>query len=240
MLNNRCQTKCLPMRIAFVRLIVALLIAGGPAVARAALFASWSGSDIINESTGVAYPFTLSSTRNSITSISVAFTISGGYNGDLYAYLSHDAGFSVLLNRVGRTAVNTDGFSTPGFVVTLSTSASGDIHNYESLSPIYNGNGQITGTWAADGRDVLPDAAYDTTPRTAGLDTFNTLNPNGDWTIYFFDASPGGVSTLESWSVNVSADVNAVPEPVNAALGVCGGIFTTAALFRMLRRKTGA
>src|SRR5215210_9531372 len=38
---------------------------------------------------------------NQITSISFTFTTTGGWNGDLYAYLSHGDGFGVLLNRVG-------------------------------------------------------------------------------------------------------------------------------------------
>ena len=76
----------------------------------------------------------------------MTLNIAGGYNGDLYAYLSHGAGFAVLLNRVGRTSVNTDGYSTPGFAVTLVGHAAADVHSYESLSPTYNANGQLTGT----------------------------------------------------------------------------------------------
>ena len=37
-----------------------------------------------------------------ITNVSVTLDLSGGWNGDLYAYLVHDSGFAVLLNRVGR------------------------------------------------------------------------------------------------------------------------------------------
>src|SRR5262245_16570093 len=38
-----------------------------------------------------------------ISSITVDLDISGQFNGDLYGYLQHDAGFSVLLNSAGRT-----------------------------------------------------------------------------------------------------------------------------------------
>ena len=32
----------------------------------------------------------------------MTLNLSGGWNGDLYAYLVHNSGFAVLLNRVGR------------------------------------------------------------------------------------------------------------------------------------------
>ena len=49
-----------------------------------------------------------------------------------------------------------------------------------------------------------PSLVLDTTPRTATLDKFRGQDPNGAWTIYFFDASGGAVSTLKGWSVTVS------------------------------------
>ena len=39
-----------------------------------------------------------------IQNVTVNLNFTGGWNGDLYAYLSHGNGFSVLLNRPGRTA----------------------------------------------------------------------------------------------------------------------------------------
>ena len=51
----------------------------------------------------------------SLTSVVISASISGtpdadprAFNGDLYAYLTHGSGFSVLLNRVGRTARRPD------------------------------------------------------------------------------------------------------------------------------------
>ena len=203
--------------------VVVLLILGNAPVAQAALYASWSGSQPIPEgASGLAFNFSLSSGQHSISAVSVGLNISGGFNGDLYAYLSHGDGFAVLLNRAGRTSGNEDGYSTPGFDVTVASSATPDIHDYESLSPIYNGSGQLTGTWGADGRDVLPEDSYDTIPRTATLNNFTSLDPNGDWTIFFYDASAGGVSTLKGWSVEVSTQVIPVPEPVHSALAIFG------------------
>jgi subtilisin-like proprotein convertase family protein len=200
------------------RYILLVCLAGTAITAPAGLYSSWTGTQTIpdNDGSGLAYSFNLSDPLVSITDIAVTINLSGGYNGDLYAYLSHGDGFAVLLNRVGRTSTSDYGYTTPGFLVTLTGSATADIHNYQSLSPAYNGSGQLTGTWGADGRDVTPTVALNTSSRTATLAAFNGLNPNGDWTLYIRDVSPGGISTLNSWSV----DVSAVPEPVNVALGV--------------------
>jgi subtilisin-like proprotein convertase family protein len=187
------------------RLSLLLCLAGGSVGAQEPLVSSWSGpAVIINETTGVAFPFSLISPNHVITDISVTVDISGGYNGDLYAYLSHGAGFAVLLNRVGRNTSDPFGYSTPGLAATLVGRAAADVHRYESLTPTYNASGQLTGTWGADGRNVDPSVALDTTPRTATLDEFRGLDPNGDWTLYFFDDSAGGISTLRSWSVTVN------------------------------------
>jgi hypothetical protein len=111
----------------------------------------------------VAFPFSLSDPAfTAIGNVSVSLNLSGGYNGDRYAYLSHGNGFSVLLNRVGRVDQNEDGYGNPGFAVTLSAKVLLDIHEYQSLSPSYNSGGQLTGVWAADGRNVDPATAAPT------------------------------------------------------------------------------
>ena len=213
-------------------LLVGLALRALPAAA--ALSSSWSGPQAIsdNNGTGLAYHFNLSDAATVITDVSVTLNISGGYNGDLYAYISHGAGFAVLLNQVGRTATSGSGYSTPGFAITFNTSATADIHNYQSLGAAYNGNGQVTGSWAADGRKVAPELSYDTTERTAGLGSFTGVDPNGDWVIYFRDASAGGLATLTDWTVGVTA----VPEPINVALGVFGAVFAGVAVVRRRRR----
>jgi hypothetical protein len=148
----------------------------------------------------------------------------------LYAYLSHGDGFAVLLNRVGRTSLNDFGYTTAGFAVTLTLNAPTDIHNYQSASPIYNGNGQLTGIWRADGRDENPLLTLDTTASTATLISFEELNPNGLWTLYFRDVSPGGISTLHDISVQITT---IVPEPTSLSLL---GIFGIAWLLNRSRR----
>src|SRR5206468_1563155 len=51
-----------------------------------------------------------SSSITAIGSLTVSLNISGEFNGDLYAYLRHDSGFSILLNRPGRTADSPSGY----------------------------------------------------------------------------------------------------------------------------------
>src|SRR6266404_5588518 len=56
-----------------------------------------------------------------LADITVSLDISGGFNGDLYAYLSHGStGFAVLLNRPGKTAADSFGYGDAGFHITLS------------------------------------------------------------------------------------------------------------------------
>lgn len=223
------------MKNSLTRFLLLLWFSAPTIPATASLSYDWTGAQAIpdNDGSGVAYNINVSDPATIIGDVAVTLNISGGFNGDLYVYLSHGDGFAVLLNRVGRTSGNDYGYANTGFAVTLSGSATADIHNYQSLSPTYNGSGQLTGTWAADGRDVDPNSALDTTPRTATLAGFDGLNPNGDWTLYFRDSSPGGLSTLNGFSL----DITAVPEPVNAALGVFAGLGLVVVMSRLLWRK---
>ena len=64
-----------------------------------------------------------------ITDVSVTLNLSGGWNGDLYAYLVHSSGFAVLLNRVVRDTGNSPGYSTAGMNLTLNDAGSLNIHS---------------------------------------------------------------------------------------------------------------
>lgn len=173
-----------------------------------------------NNLVGVADTLSLTTPIQSVSAVTVSLNLSGGYNGDLYAYLRHGTDFAVLLNRSGRTASDAFGYPDAGFQVTLDdAAANGDIHTYQlTLNP---GGGALTGTWQPDGRDVPPANALDTSLRTAGLGVFNTHDPNGDWTLFLADLSPVGISKLESWTLNVTG---VVPEP--AATGLAMGAVT--------------
>lgn len=158
----------------------------------------------------------LQSVTTSITSIediSVTLDLSGDFNGDLYAYLQHDTGFAVLLNRIGRTAVAPFGSAGSGITIALNDhdGSHPDVHLADSGSP-------LVGTFGSDARAVDPDLVTDTSARTADLTAFTGLDATGDWTLFVADLSSGGSHTLNSWSMTISG----VPEPGAASLLVIG------------------
>jgi subtilisin-like proprotein convertase family protein len=164
---------------------------------------------------------------NYVLDVNVRLNISGGYNGDLYVYLTHGSGFSILLNRAGRTGTDAFGYGDAGFNITLDDVAGTDIHNYGG-----NGGAALTGTWQPDARNVNPATVLNTDPRSAFLSAFNGLDPNGGWTLFVADVSGGDQSTLVSWEL----DITAVPEPTTVALGVFGGLLALGGGLRWWRR----
>jgi len=169
--------------------------------------------------TGITEGTTVSGVYGYISDIQVNLDITGGFNGDLYAYLAGPAGqFAVLLNRSGVTSGNAFGYGDAGFNITLNETGV-NIHNYEST--VNPGGAQLTGTWGADGRNIDPQSAagaFDTAPITAGLNTYNGTLPNGSWTLFISDLSSGGQSTLVSWGLTVVT----VPEPQTWAMIASG------------------
>jgi subtilisin-like proprotein convertase family protein len=176
--------------------------------------------------TGLSSTIDVQGLGNQLEDITVSLDISGGFNGDLYAYLSHGStGFAVLLNRAGKTAADSFGYGDPGFHIILSDAASLDIHNYGG-----NGGLALTGTWQPDGRNVNPQLVLDTSSRTARFNSFIGSDPNGLWTLVVADmAGGGGQAVLESWGI----DVAAVPEPGAGRLFL---VLAGAALFQYWRR----
>lgn len=185
------------------------------------------------DETGWSDTRTVSGLDPTITSVSVTLNISGGYNGDIYAYLSYNGSKLILLNRVGvgtgLEPTYSSGYSGAGFSgLVLQDGASVNIHNY--------GGGVGSGTYLADGRDVDPlssPATLNGTSQATFSGTFAGMNPNGDWTLFFADVvSSGGVqSQVASWSLDI---ITAVPEPANVALAVFGVLFVGAAAGRRL------
>lgn len=160
-----------------------------------------------------------------ITDVVVTLNVSGGYNGNLYAYLTHGSGTAVLLNRVGVGVSDPLGASGSGLTtLILSSSVANNIH--------FNLDGGTTGTYAPDGRTIDPLSAaadFDSASTTANFSSFNGTSPNGVWTLYFADVvGGGGTPNLTSWSL----DVTAVPEPANVALGIFAGLFGAVGLVR--------
>jgi len=158
-----------------------------------------------------------------ISGVSVQLTMTGGWTGDLYAYLTHDTGFTVLLNRPGRSLAETFGSGATDLTITFDDSAPTDIH-----TGIPN-SGSVAGGYQPDGRSIDPDNVLDTTPRTAFLSSFNGLDANGEWSVYVADVATGDTMTLSSWSLNITL----VPEPSTFLLAPAGACLA-------LRRRRGA
>ena len=186
-----------------------------------------------NDPSGLANAFSLSGLSGVITNVTVGLNLSGGYNGDLFAYLTGPGGYAVLLNRVGVTSANPNGYGNTGLAVTF-ISGGADIHAYGAGSYPTNAAGQLTGNWGVDGRAISPLSlgnAFDLAGRTALLSSFVGASPNGTWGLFIGDYANGDISTLLNYSVSVTTV--AVPEPGTLALLAVGGVALLAG-----RRKT--
>jgi len=177
------------------------------------------------ETSGLVLSPGLSGMDGSIASLTVSLNISGGFNGDLYAYLAGPAGgFAVLLNRAGVTGGNSFGYDDTGFNVTFTTFATNNIHFYQDLTYDLNGNGQLTGAWQPDGRAIDPlssPSLFDATSPADLLNSFNGTNPNGTWRLFLTDLSDGGESQLVDWRLEITT----IPEPQPISLlALSGGL----------------
>ncbi len=205
---------------------LALFLAlAGPALANSMTYTP--GTVILdNNLNGVSDTENFSSAIVSITSIQVNLDITGGYDGDFYAYLTHGTtGFAVLLNRIGVNSGSQFGSYDVGMNVTLSDSAASNIHDSTATGAA------LTGTWQPDGRNIGPLTAPGTlgsTPSTADLSSFNGMDPNGAWTLFIADASAVGIGTLTSWEldINGSTGTGNVPDSANtiALLAMSAGL----------------
>jgi hypothetical protein len=143
--------------------------------------------------------------------------------------LYHGGQTVVLLNRAGVTSGNSFGYGDAGFNITLTDSASTDIHLYGG-----NGGSQLTGSYKPDGRNIDPlstGATFDSAARQnsgAPFGLFNNVDPHGEWKLFIADMSGGAQSQVASWGLEVTA----VPEPVNIALGIFGALVIGSAVVR--------
>jgi hypothetical protein len=195
------------MKLASI-LVAASLLASVPL--RAEVFSKTVGDAIPDDTpTGLSSTIEVGSLEGAVQLVEVHLQVSGGWNGDLYAHVSHGtSGFAVLLNRPGKTASNPFGFSDAGLSITFSDLAAQDIHTDGS-----NGGSALSGTWQPDGRTVDPQLVLDTDERNTRLNSFAGLDPNGAWDFYIADFAGGEVSVLESWSITISTTTASVPEP---------------------------
>jgi subtilisin-like proprotein convertase family protein len=223
----------------WLRILAAMVAVSGGLIGRAAIYnfsASGGGvytvsasslSQVIpdNNPSGAAYALNFGFTGLAIGDIKISFNITGGWNGDLYAYLSHGSGYAVLLNRVGATTSGADGYGTSGLNILLEpvTTHPGIVDIHTIQSPVSSPT-----AYAADGR-----VAYIDTSRPQTLDGLLNTDPNGTWTLFFADRAAVGVSTLNSWSL----DITAIPEPISVALGSFAGVFLVVTLIRNWRMR---
>ena len=117
--------------------------------------------------------------------------------------------------------ISSEGASLSGMTLTfvLQGGTSSDLTGYLRL-------GDTTGSPSYDLSTLIHSQTLGSSPNTYTISftdsgfqsTFNGLNPNDTWTLYFADLSAGDQTTFNGWSLNITA----VPEPVNVALGIFG------------------
>ena len=176
-----------------------LLLAGS--IHAAVIDYNWSGGFANgtavpdNNVNGWADSRTLSGLNGTISGLAVTLDLTGGWNGDLYAYVQYGSGFTVLLNRVGVSEAPPSGNAGEGFQVTFSADGTPGLHTY-----LGNGSGLLTGVWQPDG---------------AGFNSFLGLNPNGAWHLFVADLNGVDVMTVNGWGLHL--ELSAVPEPSELA-----------------------
>ncbi|HEX2748981.1 MAG TPA: PEP-CTERM sorting domain-containing protein [Verrucomicrobiales bacterium] len=224
------------------RLLSAALLCTAGGAAAATYSASWNTGFLNNgavpdgSATGWSDSRSISIPADqTVTDVNVTVSLGGGWNGDLFAYLTHSSspGVAVLLNRPGRTGANAFGFGDSLLTVTLDDgAANGDAHFYQSAVS-YQTAISTNASFQPDGRAASPFTVNGTEPRTAMLSLFNGMNASsGNWTLFVADLSSGDVSTIANWGLSITT----VPEPGAAGLLLLGG----AAFFSRRRRQTPA
>jgi len=169
--------------------------------------------------------FTAANSWDRVVAAAVTLNISGGYNGDLYAYLVAPNGtLTMLMNQSsgltgsGMSSVTLTSYVLAGNQIQVTGAAGGD----QTLTASSAGNIQsandsgsaLTGTYQPIG-NLLYQSVY-----SAQHTGPTGPNANGDWTLYIADMTPdeggNGNHTLTSWTL----DLAVVPEPVTMALGL--------------------
>jgi hypothetical protein len=214
------------------KLLTLMAVLAALPAAQASLSWSWSGSSTIPDnspSSGAAAGIYIPSTDSQLSGIanpyvtgiaSVGMTISGGWAGDYTVVLQHVNAtgggsqsltlFSLLL---GGAAAN-GGIGGTGANAFQLTSTGGTVDSTFGASSSSIAN--ITGTYNLN---------FGT--------TFNNIAPTGDWILYVTDSQAGSQGILTGWTLGLDV----VPEPVNVALGIFGGLLGGIALVRHLGAK---
>lgn len=162
---------------------------------------------------GVLDSQTITSSISAVADVDVFLTLSGqsggGFLGDLYVALQHSGGYSVLLNRVGRSAASSAGATDGALDVLFDDSATlGDIHQYRAvLDPLRLGLPipAVIGSWQPDGRYADPLSVLATDARLRMLSQMNGLSASGTWNLLLVDLNSGRSTRLERWGLRLSA-----------------------------------
>jgi hypothetical protein len=178
---------------------------------------------------------TLAGFSEPILDVQLMLQLIGGFNGDLYAYVQHDSGMSVLLNRVGVSGGEPFGYEESGMEVTFSDSAAANVHYYRlAASPSISGGA----SWQPDGRATDPlsaGSAFDSAAIQNLLAVFDGLSPNGSWTLFMSDLSSGSQTTVDGWGLQITTA--GVPEPASLAMGAVLLVMGTAGFLVARLRK---
>lgn len=159
-----------------------------------------------NTASGVGYSINFGPAEFLISDIAITLNVTGGYNGDLFAYLTHGGQSAVLFNQNIGTP-NSSGLSSVAFTV----GSGATIHSASGTA------GQaLTGSYTAQDN----------------LNVFYNTTAAGTWTLFLADLSPGDTSTLVSWDV----DLTVVPEPATWTLIIFGALASGTVMFRRFSR----
>ena len=199
-------------------ILSALLLSAVGAEATLTLSQGFTGGAITDGNpVGVVFggTFTAANPLDQVLGATVNLSISGGYNGDLYAYLIAPNGTLVVLMDQPGMGVNGFGAYGSGMSITLSDTGGTGIQSETSGSI-------LSGTYQAAG----------------SLSALNGSAANGAWTLFFADLSAGGgQSTLTGWTLHLTV----VPEPVELALGLFAAmLLALAGLKRVCSPKPAA
>ena len=160
----------------------------------------------------------------SVVAMTVTLNVSGGYNGDLYAYLiAPDGTTAILINNADYASqINNDGSSVVSLTLADASSyAPGVLGTGALVSGTDNG---AVGS-AAAGTLTGQYNPYQNLNEIMGMALLNHggVGVIGDWTLGIAyapqageDANGNGDAMLTSWSLNLTV----VPEPVDLALGI--------------------
>ena len=178
---------------------------------------TFSGSGDIPAGVGLVSVGTVSGLSGNVSGMTLALNVSGGFNGDLYAYLvaPNQTTTATLLGVPGGNFTQVGS----GYNVTLSDAATVNIQSSSQ-------------SWGA--------VVAGTFQPVVALSVFNGLAASGSWRLFIADQSSGdsGQPVLNSW--NLSITTAAVPEPDQvASITLLGLIGLMAGSYRSWARVLG-